>query len=112
MSNRLRNHFWIGPGVTSLFYFEIFGLPNIVMILHQDTQKLRNAVEEMMVGLENAKKINLFRKNTNSYSSVQLKTLTTLTENENSEKSSNNDSFCSDNNENYNENEKKLDEKM
>jgi hypothetical protein len=98
-----------------LFYFEIFGLPNIVMILHQDSQALRNEVDDLMLGIQNVKKFSLDRKNSNNYSSVQLKTLVNLTESEiNGEDNSNNNSFRSDDNDNdnYNKNEKKLDEKM
>lgn len=99
-----------------LFYFEIFGLPNIVMILHQDSQKLRIAVEDMMVGMQNAKRINDFRKTSNCYSSVQMQTLVTLTEKDNndnnSENSGSDSSFKDEDDDAYCENEKILDEKM
>jgi hypothetical protein len=95
-----------------LFYFELFGLPNLVMILHQDTQYLKSAVDDLMVILENAKKINNNNRNSNNYSSVQLKSFSTFMETENSENASINESFYSESISVYNENEKKLDEKM
>jgi hypothetical protein len=95
-----------------LIYFEIFGLPNIVMVLHQDNQKLRNEIDDLIIGMQNAKKINISRKNSNNYSSVQLKTLINITDNDINGENNNNNSFHSNENDNYNENEKKLDEKM